>query len=151
MATAIIQSSFAKNNLSAHRPQTAGAVHEQRFSFDFASQGVLSTDILELAVLPANAKLVDAYVYAEGAWGAITAGIGLMSGDFGSKDTARTVGTELFAAQNVNNTVTALARMSKPDGLLLAPTEKHRSIGVAFSADVAAGAKKLHVRLFYAQ
>ena len=151
MATSIIQSQWAKFIRTVHRPQSAGAVHEQRFSYDCASLGVLATDILELGVLPANARLIDAMVFAEGAWGAITADIGLMSGEFGSKDTARTSGNELFAAQNVNNTVTAAARLSKPAGLLVDPVEKNRSIGVVFSADVAAGAKKIHLRLFYAQ
>jgi len=139
MATSIIQSQWAKNNRAVHRPQSAGAVHEQRFVYDCAALGVLATDILELGVLPANAKIIDAMVFAEGAWGAITA------------DTTRTAGNELFAAQNVNNTVTAAARLSKPAGLLVDPVEKARSIGVVFSADVAAGAKKLHLRLFYAQ
>ena len=147
----IIQSLWAKNNLTAHRPQSAGAVHEQRFTYDFASVGVLAAEFLELGVLPANARVVDAQVFAEGSWGAITANIGLLSGEFGVKDNARTLGSELFAAQNVNNTVTAIARLSKPDAQLLDRTEKHRGIGVQFSADVAAGAKKLHLRLFYAQ
>lgn len=153
MATAIKQSDWAKNIRTAHRPQTAGAVHEQRFTFDFSSVGVLATDILELGLFPANSKIVDAQLFAEGAgWSTITATVGIMSGEFGSPDASRTVDSSIFGATTVNNGVTAIQRMTKPDAFLLAPVEKHQSIGVVFSADVAAAAgKKLHLRLFYAQ
>jgi hypothetical protein len=148
---AIQKSPWAKFNQTAARPQTSGAVHKQEFVYD-ASSGVLAADIIELGILPGNAKSVDAILFTEGAFGAVAANVGIMSGEIGSDDAGRTLGTELFAAQSLAATSTTIVRLTKAAALLVAPDVRDRSIGVQLAADVAAAAGlKLHLVLFYAQ
>lgn len=109
------------------------------------TEALATTDILELAALPPNCKIVGAHLMTEGT-GATTITAGFMSGDFGSNDPARTSGNELFnAAAATTEQTTSLAALAA-----LAPTELPRSIGVRASAAIAANpATKLHLRLRY--
>lgn len=145
---AIIQSAWAKGQRMAVRPQTAGANHVQKFSFDFSSQAVASTDILEIGELPPFAQISHATIVPEGDFTGITADIGLMSGAYGdATDTARTSGAQIF-----DDVTVAFASISKGESLLIASAEASRGIGVKFSGNVAAAAgKKLHLMLFYYQ
>lgn len=149
---AIKQSNYSKSVASPPRPQTSGAVHVARFTYEVKAD-VAAADIVEIGILPGYAKIVDAALYTEGAaFGAVTADVGIMSGEVGSLDAGRTVGNEVFAAQSLANTNTTLARMTKVDPHLLAPVEKHRGVGLKFSA-LAAGVagKKITLVLTYAQ
>lgn len=144
---AIVQSLWAKGNQQSKRPQTAGAVHAQLFSYD-ASAGLLAADILEIGELPPGCQIVDAMVFTEGTFTGITANVGLMSGEYGSTDAARTSGTELYSAADL----TTFARLVQKSTLLIAPSVAARGIGVKVSADVTAAAgKKIHLMLFYVQ
>lgn len=144
---AIKQSLWAKGNQQSKRPQTAGAVHAQLYSYD-AAAGLLAADILEIGELPPGCKVVDAIVFTEGTFTGITANVGIMSGAYGDPDAARTSGSEIFAAADL----TTFARLAKRDSLLLASVEASRGIGLKVSADVDAGAgKKIHLMLFYIQ
>lgn len=150
---ALIQSPWAKGQKPVARPQTAWTVHAQLFVVDLTSQAFAAGDILELAVLPPYARIVGAQLVTVGALGAATVDIGLMSGNTGDltnpDDSARTSGNELFAAAALTAELTFI---SKSASLLLEPTEKDRSIGVKFSAAVAAGAgKKIGLLLQFAQ
>lgn len=140
-------SNGAKGLIAAGRPQTALAVHSVLFSFDITTT-ILAADKLALGVLPANCTPTDAILFSEGALGAATANVGIMSGTVDSTDDARTSGNELFAALALNN---AFARLAKPDALLLAPANADRAIGISgFSADiVGAAGKRLHLLLSY--
>lgn len=147
----IKQSAWAKGNKLPVRPQTAGAVHAQRFTYDFGVEGaVAETDILELAVIPPYADVVDAMLVKEGTVGATgTLDVGVMTGTFGDKDDAtRTVGAELFDDANIASAT--VLRASAAAGLLLGTSPNERAIGVKFSAAQAKTAgNRLHLVLFY--
>ncbi len=143
---ALFQSSYGKRLLTPTRPLSAGAVHCARFEYAFTSAFAFATDKLELGVLPAFARPVDA-VLLGGLTAAGNATVGLMSGDVGNPDNARTVGSEFFSATDALDTVT---RMSLATGFNLDPAEVDRSIGVTLSANVAAGGgRKIALLLFY--
>lgn len=149
---ALIQSAWAKDQLPVYRPQTAGAVHAQKFIFDLDAQSFAANDILELAMLPPYATLVDFQLVPVGSLGAATVDVGIMSGQPGEltndDGSARTVGTELFSAA----AITGLLGPQAVTGLLIAPVEAERSIGIKFSAAVTAGAgKKLGLILWFTQ
>lgn len=150
---ALIQSPWALGMLLPARPQTAFSTHSQLYIVDVPAAGFASGDILELAILPPYARIVDAKLVTVGSLGAATVDVGLMSGvtgDLTNPDgSARTVGAELFAAAALTAEVTQLAKSA---ALLVDPTQKDRSIGVKFSAAVAAGAgKKIGLQLSIAQ
>lgn len=152
---AIIQSDWGSNRLTPNRPQTAGAVHVTRFVYELAGE-IDTTDILELGILPAYAYLVGARVTTEGTWivgGAdVTADIGIMSGEPGDRNVSRTVGDELFDGVNLDDAKTAVQTSDNPDLPKVAPSDKHRSIGVKFSAKVGgSSATKIILDVFYAQ
>lgn len=144
---AIQQSAWAKGQEQSKRPHSAGAVHTQLFSYD-ASAGLLAADTLELGELPPYCKIVDAILFTEGTFTGLTANVGLMSGEYGSTDAARTTGTDIYAAADL----TAFVRLVQKSTLLLASSEASRGIGLRVSADVTAGAgKKIHLQLRYTQ
>lgn len=110
------------------------------------SEAVATADILELAVLPPYCRVISAELIGEGT-GATTFTVGLMSGEFGSTDPARTSGNELFSAVAGN----ALQTASLVSLAALGKTDTARSIGVRASAAIAANpATKLHLRISYA-
>jgi hypothetical protein len=139
---AIKQSPWALFKQTAARPLTSGAVTKQEFYYD-ASAGLLAADIVDMGVLPANAKIHDAYLYADASIGTVNATVGVMSGDLGSTDAGRTLGTEIFNGTAITNAHTALVRLTSPAATKLAPGSTDRSIGLQVSADVAAGAGKI--------
>lgn len=150
---ALIQSPWATGMLLPARPQTAFSTHSQLFIVDVPAAGFASGDILELAILPPYARIVDAKLITVGSLGAATVDVGLMSGLTGEPTnedgSSRTVGAELFAAAALTAEVTQLAKSA---ALLVEPTQKDRSIGVKFSAAVTAGAgKKIGLLLSIAQ
>ena len=150
---ALIQSPWALGNSPVARPQTAHATHSQLFIVDVPAAGFQVGDILELGVLPPYATVVDAAIVPIGSLGAATVDIGVMSGEVGellnTDGSARTNGNQLFAGA----TITALTRLTKTDMLVLAATDKPRSIGVTFAgAAVTAGAgKRFGLLLHFAQ
>ena len=93
----IFQSDWGKGLQTPPRPQSAGAVHVAKFKY-LAITTLASTDIIEIGVLPAFASISDAILVTEGVWTGITADIGIMSGTVGDELSARTSGSELFAA-----------------------------------------------------
>jgi hypothetical protein len=139
---AIKQSPWALFKQTAARPLTSGAVTKQEFYYD-ASAGLLAADIVDLGVLPANAKIHDAYLYADASIGTVNATVGIMSGELGSTDSSRTLGSEIFNGSAITNAHTALVRLTSPAATKLAAGVSDRSIGLQVSADVAAGAGKI--------
>jgi hypothetical protein len=145
----IYHTKHANGQVATPRPQTAGAVHAARFTFANTAGIVAASDIWELGVLPPYATIVDYILVPQGAWGAITGTVGLMSGDLGSDDPARTSGAELYAA---GTALTAVLRGNVAGAFSIDSVEAPRGLGVKFSADVAADAtKKLTLILFYVQ
>lgn len=139
---AIKQSPWALFKQTAARPLSSGALVEQEFFYD-ASAGLLAADIVDLGVLPAMAKIIDAYLYADVSLGTANATVGVMSGDVGSTDAARTNGSQIFSAAAITSAHTALVRMTNPAAPKLAAGSVDRSIGLQVSADIAAGAGKI--------
>lgn len=144
----VLQTKHALRQEAALSAYETGCLVTQVFSFTFNPTGfnTANTDKVELGMLPAEAQIVGATIIGEGL-GAVTANVGIMSGDFGSSDNTRTVGTQLFSAQSVNDTE---ANATRKNCLAVAPASTHRSIGATLSANVVAGAgKKLTLVLEY--
>lgn len=118
----------------------SGTVMTAIFEHTFTTPFTAATDILEIGLVPAHARVVGATVIGAGFGGAITADVGLMTGDQGANDDTRTLtGTEFFNDANVNG---AEANMELAAALAVTQSQTHRGIGVELSADVAAGAGK---------
>lgn len=143
---AIVQSLWATFKKTAARPLTHGALTTQVFYYD-ASAGLLAANIVDFGVLPANAKIVDAYLFADASIGTTNATVGILSGTLGAltndDGTTRTLGTEIFNASAITNAHTAIVRMTSPAAPNLAAGTTDRSIGLQVSADVAAGSNKI--------
>ena len=144
----ILQSTLAKGQKQA--PQAFGTGINVSYLADFtipAGMTVATTDIIELGVLPAGHRVIDARVIPTGDFGAsVTADVGIMSGDVGSTGT-RTSGAEIFD----DVALTAMVGLAKADSILLADADQHRSIGVKFSASITGAGQVIRLQLTYAQ
>lgn len=115
-------------------------------TFTFTEAFTAASDKIEMGVLPAGARPVRASLIGEGV-GVITADLGFMSGKWGEKDDARTVGNELIDGVSVNGDVAEAGALNCKN---IASSNEHRPLGVVLSGDVAAGAaKKLTLVLEY--
>lgn len=142
---AIVKSQWATGQSTVPLNAVAGVVHFQRFTFTI-TEDLGAGDVIELAVLPAGATVVDAFV-SLGNLGAATADIGIMSGQVGEDDDNRTVGAELFdeAASN------ASARAEGETAFTIAPVDRDRSVGLKVSEAVTASNQVVALHLFYKQ
>lgn len=144
-----IATPFSNGQIDPSRPLSSGAVCSARMVLDLTTVQVANLDIVEIGLLHPFAYIIDATLVPEGAFGAVTCTVGIMTGTAGDLVAARTVGAELFAAATP---LTAPVRNTVPAGFLLAPSETARGIGVLFSALVTAGAgKRLTLIVTYAQ
>jgi hypothetical protein len=144
---AIIQSLVAAGVVQAPDSYSNGIGAGYLASIELpAGTDVAAGDVIELGVLPADHRLVTMQLIPEGDFGGATADVGLMSGEVGSTDPARTVGNEFFEAQ----ALTAFSSLSKGDGLLIEPTDAPRSIGVKLSAAVTGAGQKLTAQIIVA-
>lgn len=131
-----------------HAPFVANTVTqflvEHVFKENIAATG---TDILEFAQLPAYCRLLNAEIIGVNT-GAVTAEVGLMTGEPFDTDPARTMNGIIFPA------ATALGTLQQAPLDRLLPIQGvgvNRSIGVRFSAAIAADiTKRLIMRLTYA-
>jgi hypothetical protein len=138
---ATIQTTWATGQDTPPRPQTAGAAHVARYVYDFTGKPTLvNADILEMGPIPPFARISEVTLIPEGSFAGVTCSIGVMTGEAGDAVTARTVGAEFFAA---STGLTAMARSTVVAGHVLEPSTSARGIGIDFSADVVAGAKKV--------
>lgn len=143
---ALKQSKMAQRRETTPTGYVSGARMTGVASFTFAQLFTAASDKLELAMLPADAQLISAELIGVGV-GAITATMGLMSGEVGDPDDDRTVGSQLISAVSIND---AAAKATTLACLNIAPSNVHRSIGVTLSGNVTAGAaKKVHLVLEY--
>ena len=146
---AIKQSPWASGTLMVARPQTAHAVHEAHFVFD-VKEAVAAADIIEIGALPAYARVIDAAIFAEGAFGAATAKAGFLTGTFGDADSVnRVLGSEFFTAAALDG---SLSRLNKADAFNTGGDDTDHAIGVQLSAAATAAAgKRIHLVLLFAQ
>jgi hypothetical protein len=142
----IITNQFSQLRTSPPRPQTHGAVHVAEFIFD-ASAGLLAADKVDLGVLPAGARIVDAFLSADASLVTGNVTVGILAGEIGNLNDSRVLGTEIFNAVAITNAHTAIVRLANPAALSLAAAANDRSIGLQVSANIIAGAGKI-IRLF---
>lgn len=113
------------------------------------TQDVNVGDVLELYPTFAHAKIVGFEFETENI-GAINLNIGLVSGEAGYQDDARTSGAELISAVAANaasGRASTLAQLSAVNAGAAA-RDKNFSIGLVPAANITAAAnKKLHIRL----
>lgn len=134
----LFQSQTAKGRNTPPVPYQAGIEAVAVFDFTFSAAFTAASDVLEIGTLPAGAQLTGATVMNSGT-GSQAITVGIMSGEAGAKDNARTSGNQIFNAVTVNN---AEADATTANCLNLAPATTHRGIGVKVGADVTAGASK---------
>lgn len=135
---AIIQSDWAKRFRTTPLPRNHGQTHFELFEFTFTATFDYTVDKLELGVLPADCRIADAWMISETATAVVD--IGIMSGEVGSTDTARTVGDELFDGVALNTA--GVRTVNFLDIAALAPSPLNRSIGlIATAANIAAASK----------
>ncbi len=123
-------------------PQINGESHTLLITH-VAQQAIATTDVLEIAAIPADMKLLDAVIDTEGA-GEANLTLGIMSGKPNDSDPARTSGSEVFnavpAGTEARAALVALANIARSPG--------NRSLGLRASAAIPIGAK-IHLRLTY--
>lgn len=109
--------------------------------------GLALNDVIEFGALPAFTVPVDLVAVIEdldtNATPTITLDAGMLSGDYGRADNARTCGNEFFAGDTTARTG-GIARANKTTGLMLACTNTDRGFGLkvsAAAATLAVGAK----------
>jgi hypothetical protein len=127
----------------------SGTVMVAVFEHTFTTAFTAATDILEIGLMPAHARVVGATVIGTAGLGTdITADVGLMTGDQGANDDTRTLtGTEFFNDADIDANE---ANMTRAAALAVTQAEKHRGIGVELSANVtASAAKKITLVLEY--
>lgn len=123
-----------------------GVICAAVLEYDFPVAFTASTDVLELGLVPGNTRVIGATIIGEGV-GAITATVGLLTGEAGESDDDRELsGTNIFTAQSVDDTEKAA---TKSECLAIERADIHRGLGMTLSGDVAAGAGKITVVLEY--
>jgi hypothetical protein len=139
---ALYRSAFAKGQRQAATAGTSGTVVTERFEYDLTG-AVSLNDIIEIGCIPARTRVVDMVLVSDdldtnGA-PTLTYDVGVMSGDYGVNDAARTVGNEFFAADQVGR-AGGSSRMSKKEGFTVAAADADRGIGVKIAAGPATSA-----------
>lgn len=133
------------NTITAATPDQAGEVYTQLVQYAVTAAYATATDVIELAVLPARCKLVGVELLTSGVAAVATLDVGFLTGEYGDKVAARTVGSTIIAATAKN----AAASASNETLFGLAAAEVDRGVGVKLSANEAAGAGKITLKLSY--
>lgn len=146
---AIRQTELATGQQQAPQAYTSGAVACYVSTFTIPTgMTVATTDIIEIGVLPAYSRIVDATLIPKGNFGAsVTADVGIMSGEVGDPTSTRTSGDEVFDGA----TLTGLVRMTDVDAVLVAASDDHRSVGVKFSDAITGAGQTITLQLLYTQ
>jgi hypothetical protein len=124
----------------------AGCVMVASFKHVFSTAFTAATDILELGVIPAHAKLIRATLIGTGL-ATLTADVGVMDGDALEEDDTRALTGTLIA----NDADIAGAVAEVGPGALAAFTKANadRGLGVTLSGDVSAGTDSIEVIIEY--
>ncbi|MCA1490083.1 hypothetical protein I6F11_04015 [Ensifer sp. NBAIM29] len=135
----LIQSKYALGIIALAYPSIAGAATAIRFEHQLAA-APSAGDILELAMIPAGTRVVDMILDSDdldtNGTPTMTMDVGIMSGDFGSDDGARTCGAEFFSASTLGQ-AGGVERPSLKTAFRTIKSGKDRSIGVKFPAAAA--------------
>ena len=144
---AIIQSEIAKGTIAVPQAFTSGAVVAHLATIELPlGVDAGASDIVELTVLPANHRVVDAIVMADG-FTTETVDIGLMTGEVGDTDPTRTSDDSIFDGA----ALTGFARLSANTGPLLEPVDYDRSIGLKFSGAITGAGQSVTVQFLLTQ
>lgn len=135
----LIQSEHAKGRLQAPYAAEAGNVVAVRYTIDASL--VTNGDVVELGILPAYCRVVDATLIAPDL-AAVTANVGLIDAAPGEVTEGSTVGTEVF-----NGAAAGVSRLDAPGAFLLEAGETDAAIGLTLSG---AGAGTVTLLLQYA-
>lgn len=134
------QSDWATGRKQAPVSREARGVVTERYEIT-VDEDLSANDILELAILPAYHKVVDAILITDAMGTGITVDVGIMSGDVGDPDDSRTSGNELFDDTDV--AAAGVTRATKASAFDVSPSGSHRSIGVKVSGAVTASDQKV--------
>lgn len=127
----IHQSDYAKGIRQAPYPSEAGVAVAHRFSMQAPATLALN-DILEIAPLPPGYRVRDVILDTDdldGAGPAIVLDVGLMSGDVGSTDPARTCGAEFLDAVTTAQ-AGGVVRPTLAKAFRTGVSDRARSIGI---------------------
>jgi hypothetical protein len=132
---ALIQSLQAQEREPVAVVLTAGVETVNIYDVDLSAGLTAASDEVEVALLPANAKLTGITVIGASTGSGETVDVGIMSGEW--RDTGdRTIATVLMNDVTIHNTSAVGAVDTLTD---VAMSDKNRSIGMTFSANIAAG------------
>ena len=141
---AFYQSDIGKRITSAPIVYEYGDVKVAEFFYTFSAGFVAAADKLELGEIPANARVLFVDIIPANLNGNIT--IGVMSGELGDPDSARTVGSEIVSAQAMSSTAIRVVPV------IPATINVRRSIGLIASADITGAANKsILLRVYYTE
>ncbi|MRN43461.1 MULTISPECIES: hypothetical protein [unclassified Brucella] len=118
------KSDAAKGKTPVTYPRGAGYATTQRYVATIPATAAVG-DIVEIACIPPGCRPVEAVIDADGA---VSGDIGVMTGDWGKADDARTCGSEIAAAQDL--TADAVFRPTKPSAYRIPSNDAARGIGV---------------------
>lgn len=132
---AILASKFVTGVLPTTTADSANDVVTNDYFFDITAAQLVLNNIIDIGILPAYHTVVDAILIPDDIDSASSAAldVGIMSGTPGDTVTARTCGSEIFAAETGCRTG-AIARASQKSAFIILPTDADRSIGVKIQA-----------------
>lgn len=117
----------------------AGQVMAAVFTHTFDEAFTAASDILEIGLLPAGAKLLEATLISGALGSGVTATLSTMDGEAGAKDSGRAAAADIQASIAAHSATTALNVDTLTD---FAASDSHRGLGLEFSADITAGVTK---------
>lgn len=107
--------------------------------------GVVVNDITEMGAIPHGCYVTNATIFQDGLGAGCTLDVGIVSGQYGKFDQARTQGNEIFAALAVATAGTS-ARPTK-NLMAIAPAESAQGVGVKFLGAAPTAGKKITLLL----
>ena len=116
-------------------------------TFAFTKAYATATDLIEIATLPAGARIIGATIFGDGVTAATTADVALLDGEAGDGDDTRDLTADALFTAAATTAAGDTATMA--ECLAIAPSDKHRGIGVQLSANQAAGAATLTLVIQY--
>jgi hypothetical protein len=147
----IHQSDYAKGAKSQPYPLGAGVVVACRMTFTVPTD-IAENDIIEFGSLPSGCVPVDVIADSDdldSGTPAIVWDFGLMSGEPGDTESARTCGDEFFDGTTISQGG-GVARTTEKDALRIAASGSERSVGAKLVTDAATAVEGvLGLTLFY--
>ncbi len=138
-----ILSPFAKFEQPVNASDRRGQPVVNRFFVDLKAADLVANNIIDIGILPAGHSIVSAVLIADdldtNGTPTLTLDVGILSGTIGDAVSARTCGTELFAASNAAQTGATVSATSKTAFTIVASPE-NRSIGARVVTGAATGA-----------